>query len=56
MNWNEAEKYLYTMKQAYGEIGFAGTFGLSLTINPLVKRFESGERTEQLYEDIMSIS
>ena len=55
MNWEEAEKYLYDMKMAYEEIGFVGSFGLSMTINPLVKRFESGERTTELYEEIMSV-
>lgn len=54
MNWEEAEKYLYEMKQAYLDIGMNGMFGL-LAINQLVERFERGERTEMLYEDIMNI-
>lgn len=55
MNWEEAKTHLFTMKEAYEEIGWSGSFGLSMTINPLVKRFESGERTEELYEDIMDV-
>ena len=34
---------------------WTGTFALSVTINPLVKRFESGERTEELYDEIMEL-
>jgi hypothetical protein len=54
--WNEAEKHLYEMKKAYEEIGFVGSFGLSLVINPAVKRFESGERTQDLFDEIMNIN
>lgn len=56
MNWEEAKEYLYEMEKAYKEIGFTGAFGLTLTINPLISRFEKGERTQDLYDAIMSIA
>lgn len=56
MNWKEAETHLYEMETAYKEIGDVGVFGLTLTINPLIKKFENGERTQQLYDEIMNIS
>ncbi len=55
MDWGMAEGYLYEVKNAYESIGWTGTFGLTLTINPLVKRYESGERTIDLYNEIMEI-
>lgn len=56
MDWEVAKEHLYEMKKAYEEIGFAGAFGLSLTINPLVNRYENGERTKELHEEIMEVS
>jgi hypothetical protein len=56
MNWKEAEKYLYEIAKAYKEIGWTGNFALSFTINPLIKRFEDGERTEELFDDIFYIT
>lgn len=55
LNWQKAEEHLYEMKKAYEEIGWTGSFALSLTINPLVKRFENGEQTLSLFDEIMSI-
>jgi hypothetical protein len=56
MDWSETEKYLYEMKRAYEQIGWTGCrFGLTLAINPLVDRYKSGERTEELYNEIWSI-
>jgi len=55
LDWKKAEEHLYNIQKLYKSIGWTGTFALSITINPLVKRFESGERTEELYEEIMSL-
>ena len=55
MNWKEAEEWLYEIREAYIETGFAGSFALTLTINPLVKRFEDGERTQELFDEIMEL-
>jgi len=56
MNWEKAKNYLYEIKREYENIGFAGVFGLSVTINPLVKRFEDGERTQELYDEITGLN
>ena len=55
MDWGMAEGHLYEVKNAYEEIGYTGSFALALTINPLVKRYENGERTIDLYNDIMDL-
>jgi len=55
LDWKKAEENLYNVLNLYKSIGFTGTFALSITINPLVKRFESGERTEELYDEIMEL-
>lgn len=55
LDWKKAEEHLYNVLNLYKSIGFTGTFALSITINPLVKRFESGERTEELYDEIMEL-
>lgn len=53
--WEEAKAYLDMMITAYQAIGFSGVFGLSLTLMPLKKRYDSGERTQELYDAIMEI-
>ena len=53
-DWDKAEKHLYEMKRGYEEIGPVGRLGL-VFIYPLVKRFESGERTQELYREIMEL-
>lgn len=55
MNWEEAEKWLYEIQSMYQQIGFVGVFALGATINPLVKRYESGERTQELHDEIMAL-
>lgn len=54
LNWEEAKNHLYLMKGMYEEIGPAGSFGLMFMV-PMIKRFESGERTKELYDEIMEI-
>ena len=51
--WEEAEKHLNLFIAEYASIGFPGTFGLQGILVPLKKRFDSGERTRKLYEEIM---
>ena len=53
INWDEAEKYLNFLIKEYESIGMAGSFALTLTLYPLKKRFDSGERTKELYCEIM---
>ena len=54
INWQEAEKYLEELIWDYTMIGRAGTFALNLVLLPLKRRFDYGERTQELYEKIMA--
>ncbi len=54
LNWEEAESWLYEIKEAYESIGFAGQFGL-IFIKELAERYEKGERTAELHEEIMGL-
>ncbi|MDE1971119.1 MAG: hypothetical protein KGI50_06130 [Patescibacteria group bacterium] len=53
-NWSIAEEHLKNVLIAYKEIGSAGLFALSVVINPLKARYECGERTQKLYDEIMA--
>lgn len=54
-NWEKAEEHLKKVEEVYTEIGSAGYFALVYVIRPLRDRFNSGERTEELYGSIMGI-
>lgn len=54
MDWVQAEKHLYGLVKTYKKAGRASLTALVLTITPLVKRFESGERTANLYASILN--
>ena len=53
-NWKEAQEHLDFLITEYRSIGWAGSFGLTLTLLPLKERLDSGERTRKLYEEIMA--
>jgi len=55
MDWVKAEKWLKEVRQMYTDIGASGLLGLQFSINPLLVRFEKGERTQKLYDEIMSL-
>lgn len=55
LDWAKAEEYLQTCERVYGEIGGYGAFALVYVINPVRVRFNSGERTRELYDEIMEI-
>ena len=55
MNWAEAEKYLNMVIAEYRSIGSIGSLALNITLLPLKKRFDEGERTEELYNQIMEV-
>lgn len=55
LDWRRAIAHIHAAKRAYEEIGWAGGFALTLTINPLIRRYESGERTAELYAEVMDI-
>lgn len=55
LDWEKAEEYLKECEAVYTEIGSVGKFALSFVINPLRDRFNQGERTVELYDEIMEI-
>lgn len=55
MDWDKALDYLTDCMRAYTEIGLTGSLALSVVLNPLLHRYMQGERTEKLYDEIMSI-
>lgn len=54
INWEEAENYLNSLIAEYVLIGLSGKLGLELTLLPLKRRINSGERTDELYTEIMN--
>lgn len=54
-DWKEAKEHLDAAIEAYESIP-AGIFALKTYIYPLQKRYKNGERTHELYTDIMEIS
>lgn len=55
LNWEEAEEHLCFIEQMYTEIGSSGYLALNTTIRPLRDRYNKGERTEELYDEIMAL-
>ena len=53
MDWEKATNYLDTLIAEYVSLGWAGIFGLQMVLLPLKDRLENGERTEELYDEIM---
>lgn len=56
LDWDLAEEHLKECEEAYTEIGSAGAFALNYVIRPLRDRFNSGERTIELYNEILEVS
>lgn len=56
LDWDKAEEHLKFCEEAYTEIGSAGLFALQAVIAPCRDRLRQGERSEQLYDEIMEIS
>lgn len=50
-----AENHLALAEKAYAAVGTAGYLALTYFIKPLRVRYNSGERTERLYNEIMAI-
>lgn len=56
INWKETEEYLIECEQAYAECGSAGRWAMTTVINPVRDRFNKGERTQELHDEIRGIS
>lgn len=53
MDWERAENHLNMLIAEYSALGWReGQFGLYVLL-PLKRRFDAGERTENLYQEIM---
>lgn len=52
--WNKALKHLREMKQLGLSIGFSGIFYVQ-GCNELERRYDNGERTKELYDEIMNL-
>ena len=55
LDWKKAESHLYLFKQLYEQLGDSGIWGLENTIYPLINRYVQGERTKQLYNEMMNV-
>lgn len=55
LDWEKAEAHLRFMMDLYRGIGWTGMFGLQLGLRPLEDRLMSGERTQELYDEIMAL-
>lgn len=53
--WSEAYKNLEFFINEYQSIGWSGQFGLVLTLYPLRNRYLGGERTTELYREMMEV-
>ena len=56
LNWESAKSHLDDWRREYTDVGVKGIPSLRLFIDPLLVRYERGERTKELYDEIMSIS
>lgn len=56
MDFEKAREHLEACEKAYTEGGTPGYFVLSHVVRPLRDRLNDGERTQELYAEIMDIS
>ena len=52
IDWVKAERYLKVCEEMYTEIGSSGLFAMQMTITPLRDRFNKGDRSGELYDDL----
>lgn len=52
-DWYKAEEHLTACEKVYAVIDCAGYLILNYVIYPLRDRFNKGERTQELWKDIM---
>ena len=59
LDWNKAKKHFDYIRQQYLDLeGVAmvnTTMALRIGFDPLAKRYNSGERTEELYEKMLAV-
>lgn len=54
-DWKKAEEHLRFMMGPYGGFGWDECVALATALYPLERRLKSGERTKELYEEIMAL-
>jgi hypothetical protein len=54
-DFNKAVQHLHECEQAYLSLGTAGYFVMIHMIRPLRVRVENGDKSKELYQDIMSL-
>ena len=59
MDWEKAKEHFDTIRKQYQDMegvpGINTTLALRLSFDPLAKRYNAGERSEELYEEMMSV-
>jgi len=59
MDWDKAKEHFDYVRKQYqdleGVVGVNTTLALRITFDPLAKRYNSGERSEELYNDMLSV-
>lgn len=54
MDWEQALKHLQKVARVYGELPYSSALFVIKQLENLKRRYDIGERTEVLYEEIMS--
>ena len=54
MDWDAAISWLNDLMKSYKGLGWAGSLGLAM-MRPLKRRVEAGERSQELYDEIMEL-
>lgn len=55
-DWDAADSHLQACERAYSAIGGLGQPTMTTVINPVRDRYNKGERTRELYKEIMAIA
>ncbi len=59
LDWDKAKNHFDEYRKIYqdmeGTPGVNATFALRFTFDPLARRYNSGERTQELYEAMMDV-
>ncbi|MBS3915565.1 MAG: hypothetical protein KG003_13805 [Bacteroidetes bacterium] len=59
LDWEKAKKHFDFIRQVYLDLeGFSGvntSFALDFVFKPLAVRYNNGERTQELFEEMMNV-
>jgi hypothetical protein len=59
LDWDKAKQHFDSVRKLYQELegtpGINTTLALRLVFDPLAKRFNAGERTQELYEELLGV-